>query len=197
MSQRQDGNQVNEYGVRHGLLEIVRVLLLSVAIVVPVRYFIAQPFIVRGASMEPNFQDSQYLIVDEASFLFRDPHRSEVVVFRYPRDPSEFFIKRIVALPGEEIAIKGGRVTVANAQHPAGFALAEPYLDPPNRPSYPDMSPKKLNEDEYFVMGDNRDFSSDSRIWGVLSRKLITGRTLIRVWPSSQFGLIPSYGSGN
>ncbi|MBI3420852.1 MAG: signal peptidase I [Candidatus Sungbacteria bacterium] len=183
---------VNEYGMRQDLWEIVRVLLLSIAIVLPIRYFIAQPFIVRGASMEPNFHDSQYLIIDEASLLFREPHRGEVVVFRYPRDRSQFFIKRIIALPGEEISIREGRVVISNAEHPTGFALEESYLDPPGRLSYPDMLPRKLDRDEYFVMGDNRDASSDSRIWGMLDRKLITGRTFLRVWPASQFGIVTS-----
>ena len=88
------------------LWEIIKVLLVSVAIVLPIRYFIAQPFIVRGASMEPNFENSEYLVIDEVSYYFRGPQRGEAIVFRYPRDPRQFFIKRVVGLPGEEIKIQ-------------------------------------------------------------------------------------------
>ncbi|MBI3442466.1 MAG: signal peptidase I [Candidatus Sungbacteria bacterium] len=175
--------------IGYELWDIIKVLLISLAIVLPIRYFLVQPFIVRGASMEPTFEDSEYLIVDEISYYLRRPERGEVVVFRYPRDPSQFFIKRIVGLPGEEVDIKSGRVMILNAEHPSGFVMGEPYLDPPNRPTYPDVQ-RKLGIDEYFVLGDNRDFSSDSRIWGVLPRKLITGRTLLRVWPPNRFGSV-------
>lgn len=177
--------------IGYELWDIMKVLLVSLAIVLPIRYFLVQPFIVRGASMEPAFEDSEYLIVDELSYYLRAPQRGEVVVFRYPRDPSQFFIKRIMGLPGEEIDIKNGRVTIVNAEHPSGFVVDEPYLDPPNRPTYPDVH-RKLGSDEYFVLGDNRDFSSDSRIWGVLPKKLLTGRTLLRVWPPSRFGAVMS-----
>ena len=169
--------------------EITKVLLVSLAIVLPIRYFLVQPFIVRGASMEPTFEDSEYLIVDEVSYYLRVPARGEVIVFRYPRDPSQFFIKRIIGLPGEEVDIKSGRVTIVNAEHPKGFVVDEAYLDPPNKPTYPDGE-RKLGLDEYFVLGDNRDFSSDSRVWGILPKKLITGRTLLRVWPPSRLGVV-------
>lgn len=175
--------------IRYELRDIMRVLLVSLAIVLPVRYFLVQPFIVRGASMEPTFEDSEYLIVDELSYYLRAPERGEVVVFRYPRDPSQFFIKRIMGLPGEEVDIKDGHVTITNAQHPSGFAVDEPYLNPPNRPTYPNIQ-RKLGVDEYFVLGDNRDFSSDSRIWGILPKKNLTGRTLLRVWPLARFGTV-------
>lgn len=173
--------------IGYELWDIMKVLFISLAIVLPIRYFLVQPFIVRGASMEPTFEDSEYLIVDEFSYYVRQPGRGEVVVFRYPHDPHQFFIKRIIGLPGEEVDIKSGRVTITNAQHPSGFTVDEPYLDPPNRATYPDVH-RKLGIDEYFVLGDNRDFSSDSRIWGLLSKKLITGRTLFRVWPPKRFG---------
>ncbi|MBI4225014.1 MAG: signal peptidase I [Candidatus Sungbacteria bacterium] len=175
--------------VGYELWDIIKVLFISLAIVLPIRYFLVQPFIVRGASMEPTFEDSEYLIIDELSYAIRQPARGEVVVFRYPRDPKQFFIKRIIGLPGEEIDIRGGRVTIMNAEHPSGFAVDEQYLDPPNRPTYPEVH-RKLGIDEYFVLGDNRDFSSDSRIWGILPKKLITGRTLLRVWPIDRFGVV-------
>ncbi len=174
-----------------GAWEIVRILLISLAIVVPIRYFIVQPFVVRGASMEPNFTDQEYLVVDEASYYFRPPARGEVIVFRYPRDTAEFFIKRIIGLPAEKVTIQKGRISITNAQYPEGFTLEEPYLDPALK-TYPDIQ-KTLGPDEYFVLGDNRNASSDSRIWGILPKKLIVGRALLSAWPPQTFGRIPHY----
>lgn len=174
-----------------GAGEIVRILLISLAIVVPIRYFLVQPFVVRGASMEPNFTDKEYLVIDEASYYFRPPVRGEVVVFRYPRDTTEFFIKRIIGLPGEKVSIRKGRIAIANRAYPEGFMLEEPYLDPLLK-TYPDME-KTLGQDEYFVLGDNRNASSDSRIWGVLPGKLITGRAAWSAWPPQTFGAVPHY----
>lgn len=169
--------------------EVMKVFLVSLAIVLPIRYFIVQPFIVRGASMEPNFENREYLIIDEASYYLREPKRGEVVVFRYPLDRRQYFIKRIIGLPGERVEIQNGRVHIINAQYPDGFVLEEPYLVPPDRFTRPDMI-STLGDNEYFVMGDNRDFSSDSRLWGPLGKHLIVGRTLLRVWPFADFGFV-------
>ena len=177
------------------LWEILKVLLISVAIVLPIRYYIAQPFIVRGASMEPNFENSEYLIIDEASYYFYEPKRGEVVVFRYPRDPKQFFIKRIVGLPGEKIEVRKGKLVIYNSSYPEGFTLDEKYLYPPDRLTHPDVQ-TNLSESEYFVLGDNRDFSSDSRVWGALDRKFIVGRAFFRVWPFDELGLVPDYSFG-
>lgn len=169
--------------------EIARVLLISAAVVLPIRYFIAQPFIVRGASMEPNFEDREYLIVDEISYYMRPPKRGEAIIFRYPKDPSQFFIKRIIGLPGEKIQIENGKVMISSSAYPEGFALDESYLDPPGRLTRPDGT-YALGADDYFVLGDNRDFSSDSRIWGPLKRKFMVGRAFFRAWPASRFGIL-------
>jgi len=142
--------------------------------------------------MEPNFEDSDYLVVDEVSYYFREPKRGEAVVFRFPRDPRQFFIKRIIGLPGERIEIHGGRVRIFNSEFPNGFTLDEPYLSPPNRPTHPEYT-ITLGKNQFFVLGDNRDFSSDSRIWGVLERKFIVGRAIFRAWPITRFGLVPDY----
>ena len=168
--------------------EIVRVLLISALIVVPIRYFIAQPFVVRGASMEPNFFDREYLIIDEISYVFRDPVRGEVLVFHYPRMTEQYLIKRIIGLPGERITIKEGQVVITNASSPDGFILEEPYLDSLQFLTGPDLT-IQLGSREYFVMGDNRNSSSDSRIWGALERKYIVGRTFIRAWPPDRIGI--------
>ena len=169
--------------------EIIKVLLISLAIVLPIRYFIVQPFIVRGASMEPNFYDKQYLIIDEASYYFRSPSRGEVIVFHYPKDTSQFFIKRIIGLPGEKVEIHEGRVMVFSNEHPEGMQLDETYLAPPNDPTYPDGT-VSLSSSEYFLMGDNRDFSSDSRTWGPMDKKFMVGRTLFRAWPLNKIGFV-------
>lgn len=171
------------------LREFLKIALISLAVVLPVRFFVAQPFVVRGASMEPNFQEGQYLIIDEASYYFRAPERGEIVVFRYPNEPSEFFIKRIIGLPGEQVEVRDGKVWIINHNHPGGFALTEPYLPSDELTTY-DTS-VTLADQQYFVLGDNRVFSSDSRRWGPLDKKYLTGRVLLRLWPVAQAGGIP------
>lgn len=171
------------------IFEIIRVLIISLAVVLPIRYFIVQPFIVRGASMEPNFYDKEYLIIDEASYYFREPARGDTIVFRYPRNPSQYFIKRIIALPGETIEIRDGAVTISRPENLEGFVLDESYLDQETPSTHPAME-MALQENEFFVLGDNRDFSSDSRIWGPLKREFIIGRALFRAWPLYRFGVL-------
>lgn len=181
-------------GVGQEIWEIVKVIIISLAIVIPIRYFIIQPFIVRGASMEPNFKDKEYLLIDEISYYFKDPARGETIVFHYPRDPKQFFIKRIVGLPGERMEIKDGKVKIYNSENPDGFVIIESYLNPLEYETYPSLN-VSLAEDEFFVLGDNRDFSSDSRIWGSLDRDMVVGRAVFRAWPFNRFGIIPFYGS--
>lgn len=171
--------------------EVIKVLLMSLAIVLPIRYFIAQPFIVRGASMEPNFFDREYLVVDEISYLLREPQRGEAIVFRYPKDPRQFFIKRIIGLPGERVEIKSGKIKIFNSVYPAGLILQESYLLP-GLVTHPEVV-STLGLKEYFVLGDNRNFSSDSRFWGSLDRKFFIGRAVFRAWPLNQFGTIPTF----
>ncbi len=172
--------------------ELAKVVILSLAIIIPIRYFLFQPFYVRGASMEPNFFDHEYLIIDEISygirvpftdvvFPFGDPTRGEIVVFRYPRDERQFFIKRIIGMPGDTVTIDAGRVTIFNAVYPNGRLLEEPYIN--SNTSRTNNVSVILGSDEYFVMGDNRDASLDSRSFGPVKRSLIVGRTLFRGWP--------------
>ena len=108
--------------------ELIRVVVISLAIILPVRYFLVQPFYVKGASMEPNFYDHEYLIIDELSYRFREPARGEIVVFRYPADPTQFFIKRVLGLPGETIEIHNGILAIKNSFQKDGFLVKEPYL---------------------------------------------------------------------
>jgi signal peptidase I len=181
--------------------DFLKVIIVALIIILPIRYFIFQPFIVSGSSMEPNFQNSQYLIIDELGYRFHDPVRGDVLVIKYPKDPKQYFIKRIIGLPGEKVQIDNGRVTIYNSDHPTGFTLNETYL--PNQGlSFPHNSTIvggkniiTLNSDQYFMMGDNRLASSDSRDWGPLTREGIVGRVFIRVLPLSEFSITktPSY----
>jgi len=167
----------------------LRLTLIAAAIAIPIRYFIAQPFIVRGPSMEPNYYDREYLVIDELSYFFREPQRGEVIVFHYPLNTREYFIKRIIGLPGETVEVKADGIYVTNSQHPDGFRLGEPYLAPDGLTR--SSVRFGLGPNEYVVLGDNRAKSSDSRSWGALGRKFITGRAIFRAWPIQRFGLLP------
>lgn len=163
--------------------EMLKIALISAAIIIPVRYFLIQPFFVKGASMEPNFHDREYLIIDEISYRFDTPTRGQVVVFRYPRNPQEYFIKRIIGLPGEEVQIKNGTVTIYNEEHPDGFALTEPYLSNESITYNQDEDRVPIGPDEYYVLGDNRGASKDSRYFGAVNKSFIIGKVLFRGWP--------------
>lgn len=172
----------------NSLIEIVRFSIIAILIVVPIRMFIAQPFIVSGASMKETFHNGEYLIVDQVSYRLHSPERGDVVIFRYPRDPSKFFIKRIIGLPGDTINIVDSTVTISNESHPEGFILDEPYIKS-MRPGA--KLTEKLGDREYFVMGDNRDESSDSRVWGVLQEERIIGRAFLRLFPPQAIDILP------
>lgn len=161
--------------------ELLKLLILAIFIVVPFRLYIAQPFIVDGASMDPTFHTGQYLIVDEISYHYQNPERGSVLIFKYPKDPSKYFIKRVIGLPNETVILKNGKVTIINQNHPEGFDLEEPYV----QFAKSDNGTYKLKENEYFVMGDNRVGSADSRLWGPVPESNIIGRPFIRFWPTS------------
>jgi signal peptidase I len=183
-------NEVHEQVVKqHPFTEIAQFAIIAVLIVVPIRMFIAQPFIVSGASMEDTFHSGEYLIVDQLSYYMRQPERGEVIIFRYPRDPSKFFIKRIIGLPGDTINIKNSVVTITNEANPTGFILDESYYVDAMSPT--DPIDETLGDREYFVMGDNRDQSSDSRTWGVLQEERIVGRALFRLFPPQELDFLP------
>ncbi len=169
--------------------EIVKVVAISLAIILPIRYYLIQPFYVKGASMEPNFHDHEYLIIDEISYRFREPQRGEIIVFRYPRHPQEYFIKRIVALPGESVQIKDGQVRIYNDTTPSGFTLREDYLPLDLETFSQNTSRVTLESDEYYVLGDNRNSSKDSRSFGPVSKSFITGKVLLRGWPLDKITL--------
>ncbi len=164
------------------LFEVVKITVITLAIILPIRYYLMQPFFVKGASMEPNFDDNQYLIIDEISYRLREPARGEVIVFKYPVDPTQYYIKRVIGLPGETVEIVDGQVKIFNSVHPLGFVLDESKYLAPSVATY-GGSKMTLGPGEYFVLGDNRSASYDSRRWGILPGKNITGRVWLRAWP--------------
>lgn len=166
------------------LLDSLKILLIALAIVIPVRMLLFQPFVVKGDSMEPNYHSGDYLIIDELSYRLRDPQRGEVIVFNYPLNLSYRYIKRIIALPGETVELKNGEVYVSRAGGEPTKIDEDLYINQATRDKWKNMldyGPVTLNSDEYFVMGDNRNYSSDSRRWGLLPAKDITGRVVLRV----------------
>lgn len=167
--------------------DLLKFAAIALAIVVPIRMWIAQPFIVSGESMYPTFHDGEYLIVDEISYITNGAHRGDVVIFKYPNDPSRYFIKRIIGLPNETIDIKNGKITIINKQYPEGFMLNEPYINE----TFTTTEKYKTGNDEYFVLGDNRNRSSDSRVWGILPKKLMVGRAYLRLLPFSSAAYLP------
>lgn len=170
------------------VFEAVKIFVIAAAIVAPIHYFLFQPYLVNGQSMEPNFKNGDYLIVDEISYRFQNPQRGEVIVFKYPNDPSQRFIKRIVGLPGETIKIENNKVMIGNR-----ILDESSYI--PSFESTMGAAGMTLKNNEYFVMGDNRMASFDSRRWGALPEENIIGRVVLRAWPFVVFNRFeaPSY----
>lgn len=167
--------------------ELLKFVVVAAVIVLPVRLFVAQPFIVSGESMSPTFENGEYLIVDELSYRLEAPKRGDVVIFRYPRDPSEFFIKRIIGLPGETVTIAGDGVSITQTDGTI-VALNEPYVKNIGNGR---ASTVQVDADSYFVMGDNRPESSDSRVWGLMPRENLIGRAVIRLLPVQNADIFP------
>lgn len=170
--------------------DLVKFTVGALIIVVVIRTFIAQPFIVSGLSMYPTFDNKNYLVIDEVSYRFESPARGDVLVFKYPNDTSIFYIKRIIGLPGEKLVSDQGTITVyQNATSTKGVALDEPYIEADHK-SF-DSWTVTLGRDQYWMMGDNRNESSDSRVWGPLDRNLFIGRPVLRLFPFSGIGIFP------
>jgi len=169
------------------IFEFLKIVVISLVIILPIRYFIIQPFYVKGASMEPTFHDHQYLIIDEIGYRFNAPKRGDIVVFRYPQNPQEYFIKRVIGLPGERVEIRDGNIYLYNDQYPEGFVLDESAYLADNIKTY-DLSEEivTLRAGEYFVLGDNRNASKDSRSFGAVNESFLTGRVMFRGWPFNQ-----------
>lgn len=175
------------------IFEILKVIVLAGITIALIRFFLFKPFYVKGASMEPNFYDHEYLIVDELSYRLRAPERGEVIVFNSPLNPDEYFLKRIIGLPGEHIKIIGGHLTIYNSTHPEGVSVDESYL-PKDLATSGDIN-ETIGNDEYYVLGDNRGNSLDSRRFGAIKRNVIVGRAFFRGWPLSRVQKMetPSY----
>lgn len=189
------------YGVGSFLWEVIKVFFWALIIIVPVRVFLFQPFFVQGASMEPNFENGDYLIINELGYKqsdlniagvhifsansFKDLSRYDVAVFRYPVNPQQFFIKRVIGLPGERVKVEDGKVTIYNNQNPNGFTLDESKYLSANLFTTGNLN-IKLEQDQYFVLGDNRKASYDSRAWGAVPKSDIIGKVLVRAWPVSK-----------
>jgi len=171
--------------------DLIKILVVALIIIVPFRMFVAEPFVVSGSSMLPDYHNKDYLIVDRISYQSHDPARGDVVVLKYPKDTSQFFIKRIIGLPGETVTCQNGKVEIEETNG-ENLELNEPYLAPGTPTT--NCHPKQvLGSDEYFVLGDNRLFSSDSRVWGILPKDDIVGKVWLRVFPLNYFGTFPHY----
>lgn len=204
MTEKKHNQEIQEeiYGVGGIFWEMIKIVLWVVLIIVPLRVFLIQPFFVQGASMEPNFEDKEYLIINEIGYKktdvginvggkelnfftvspFKDLGRGDVVVFRYPKNPSVYYIKRVIGLPGERIEISHQEVKIYNKENPNGFVLNEASYLSPSEETMGD-STTTLTDQEYFVMGDNRKYSSDSRSWGPVPKEDVIGKVLVRAWP--------------
>lgn len=169
------------------LKELATFAFIAVCIIYPFRKYVAEPYVVSGASMSPTFETGHYLIIDKVSYKFNPPQRDDVVVMKFPEDTSRDFIKRIIGLPGETVQIKDGVVTIINAEHPQGFKLNESFIQYTKR----DTLSITLNTNEYFVMGDNRAGSYDSRAWGPLPLSDIIGKPILRLYPINQIDIHP------
>lgn len=169
------------------LWELARIIVIAFIVMIGFRYFVAEPFIVSGSSMVPNFHNREYLVINKMTYRFNEPKRGDVIVFRYPKDTTQYFIKRIIGLPGEKVKIENGKVYIFNKEHPDGSALTEPYLSNQDI-TFGNNETVTLGTDEFYVCGDNRLASSDSRVWGILPRHDIIGTVSLRVFPLNEFG---------
>lgn len=167
--------------------ELIKYAFVALLIVIPFRMFVAQPYIVDGSSMDPTFKNADYLIVDQLSKRFEVPSRGSVIIIRYPKDPSKFFIKRLIAFPNEKVVINSGKVTIYNEEYKEGLVLEEPYIFYAKKENFS----VELKSGEYFVMGDNRAGSSDSRVWGAVPKENIIGTPILRLLPLNKISLFP------
>lgn len=173
------------------LWETAKVVLIALIIVLPIRMFVFQPFLVKGDSMKPNFHNGDYLIIDELSYRFREPKRGEVIVFKFPGDLSQRYIKRIIGLPGETVDFQNNTLTISKGEEM--ISIHESYI--PNSFETRGISRLTLQNEEYFMLGDNRMYSLDSRAWGILPKKDIIGKVFVRVFPPNAFAVVkePAY----
>ena len=194
-SQNQNSHKDSQtmQGIGEFIWDLVKIFVVAGLIIWPFRTFVAEPFVVSGNSMLPNFTNHDYLIIDRFSYLRGSPERGDVVVFKYPKDTSLYFIKRVIALPGETVSCSQGKVDVLTTEREK-IELKEPYL-PSTSTTENCKASQTLGKNEYFVLGDNRGASSDSRFWGMLPENDIVGKVWARVYPFTQAELVhtPNY----
>ena len=169
-------------------IENVLYIAAAIGLALLIQAFVVRPFIVSGNSMDPNIKNGQYLIIDEMTYRFREPERGEVIVFKSPPEPTKYYIKRIIGVPGDRIEIKGTQITITNDTYPEGLVLQEPFISHTSKDSLTLTVPSG----QYFVMGDNRSGSYDSRSWGGLPKENIRGRALVRLLPLSTIEYLPA-----
>jgi len=188
-------------GGQESYLSLVLYTIIALALAFLIRIFLAAPYVVDGTSMLPTFQNYNYLIVQKETaclpfvsscIYLGEPQRGDVIVLDLPQETSRALIKRVIGLPGDTVVISGSEpsISISNAQNPQGFVLNEPYIDPANYGGPTDIR-VTLGADQYYVLGDNRDVSADSRTWGILPRQDIVGRVLIRLYPFNELGVLP------
>ncbi len=168
------------------LFDALKILLVALVIVIPIRLFLFQPFVVNGSSMEPNYHSGDYLIIDELTYRMEKPQRDQIIVFKYPLNTAEKYIKRIIGLPGETVELKGGYVYITNANGKITELNEDQYISSSTRSAWVNnlnYGPRIIGANEYFVMGDNRNYSSDSRIWGLVPETDIIGKVSVRLSP--------------
>lgn len=184
------------------LLDLLETVVIAGAVFVVVYFFAFQPHEVSGESMngKAGFHTGQYILTDKVTFRLREPERGEVIVFRYPLNPSFDYIKRIIGLPGEKIKVEKNQITIYNQENPNGYILDESiYLSDEviTEANSFALEGKLIDipQDHYFVMGDNRPHSADSRTWGLVPKDNIIGRSFFRYIPVNEMGLIknPKY----
>jgi len=172
-------------------LELIKIAILAGITIFVIRALIFKPFYVKGQSMEPNFYEKDYLIIDEVTYRFREPERGEIIVLKSPVS-TDFYLKRVVGLPGERVKVENGKVIIYNDANPKGIILNETYLSSISTSGSVSFT---LGDDQYFVLGDNRGASFDSRSFGAISRSAIIGRVWLRGWPFSRISSfdLPQY----
>lgn len=171
----------------HPMLENALYILGAAGLAVLIQSFVVRPFIVNGNSMDPTIQNQEYILIDQVTYKLEEPERGDVVIFRAPPEPKKFYIKRIIGLPGETVHIDGTKVTITNKENPNGFTLDEDFITHTQANNLSTTVP----EDEYFVMGDNRAGSFDSRMWGTLPKEEIRGRAWLRLFPFTNITYLP------
>ena len=173
--------------------ELIKTALVVAVLAYVIRLFVIQPFIVDGSSMFPRFQTNDYLLVDKVSYRFHTPNRGDIVVFKYPLDTSVNYVKRIIGLPGETVRIQNGTVSILSGNQAQGTSLTEPYINGGAKTLLPSEAAQAdfvVPTGHYFVLGDNRPASSDSREWGLLPQEDIIGKVIVQAYPLSRLHVV-------